>query len=720
MKQWIPSALLLLILCSCSTMRVETTVISGVTNPPSEMTENPFFAESRLPFQAPDFHEIRTEDFLPAFEKGMDQQMAEIEEIVSSSEAPTPENTLVALEESGEILRRVRQVFFNLTSAHTNDELQKLQAKLAPLLSEHSDNILLNQELFDRVSTLYEQRDRLDLDEETRQLLEERHRQFVRSGALLPESEQNRIRKINERLSELTTDFQEKLMEMTREQAVRVEHEEELNGLSRQQIQSAEEAARDRGYESGYLLTITNTTRQPVLANLKNRELREKIWKASSGRGTGEKSGVDTRPLVLEIVSLRAERAELLGYENWAEYAIDPQMAGGPGEVVTMFDELIPNVVANAEEEASRIGRMMEEDGIEGRVEPWDWEFYAERVRNRDYDLNETEVRNYFELERVLREGVFYTMEQLYGIRFEERNDLPVYHPDVRTFTVYNEANEPIGLFYADLFERDSKRGGAWMSSFVSQSRLLDQKPVVMNVLNIPKPPSGEPGLISFDHVTTLFHEMGHALHGLFSDVRYPGLSGTSVPRDFVEFPSTFHENWALYPDVLENIAVHHETGENIPEDLLERLRSAQKFNQGFDTQEYLAAALIDLEWHRLGMGDVPEDPLEFENEVLTEYGLDNPAIPPRYRSPYFSHIFAGGYAASYYAYMWSEVLAADAFAFMIEKGGLNRSNGDHFRQQILSRGGSREAMELYLEFRGSEPDVEHLLRRRGLYNTAD
>lgn len=720
MKQWIPSALLLLILCSCSTMGVETTVISGVTNPPSEMTDNPFFAESRLPFQAPDFNEIRTEDFLPAFEKGMDKQMDEIEEIVSSSEAPTPENTLAALEQSGDILRRVRQVFFNLTSAHTNDELQKIQAKLAPLLSEHSDNILLNQELFDRVSTLYEQRDRLDLDEETRQLLEERHRQFVRSGALLPESDQNRIRKINERLSELTTDFQEKLMEMTREQAVRVDHEEELNGLSSQQIQSAEEAARDRGYESGYLLTITNTTRQPVLANLKNRELREKIWKASSGRGIGENGGVDTRPLVMEIVSLRAERAELLGYENWAEYAINPQMAGGPEEVVTMFDELIPNVVANAEEEESRIERMMEEDGIEGRVEPWDWEYYAERVRNRDYDLNETEVRNYFELERVLRDGVFYTMEQLYGIRFEERNDLPVYHPDVRTFTVYNEANEPIGLFYVDLFERDSKRGGAWMSSFVSQSRLLDQKPVVINVLNIPKPPSGEPALISFDHVTTLFHEMGHALHGLFSDVRYPGLSGTSVPRDFVEFPSTFHEDWALYPDVLENIAVHHETGENIPEDLLERLRRAQKFNQGFDTQEYLAAALIDLEWHRLSMGDIPEDPIEFENEVLAEYGLDNPAIPPRYRSTYFSHIFAGGYAASYYAYMWSEVLAADAFAFMMEQGGLNRSNGDHFRQQILSRGGSREAMELYLEFRGSEPDVEHLLRRRGLYNTAD
>lgn len=720
MKQWIPSALILLILCSCSTMRVKTTVISGVTNPPSEMTDNPFFAASRLPFQAPDFNKIRLEDFLPAFEKGMDQQMAEIEEIVSSSEEPTPENTLAALERSGDVLRRVRQVFFNLTSAHTNDELQRLQAKLAPRLSEHSDNILLNQELFDRISILYEQRDRLDLDEETRQLLEERHRQFVRSGALLPESDQNRIRKINERLSELSTDFQKKLMEMTRERAVRVEREEELSGLSRQQIQSTEEAARDRGYESGYLLTITNTTRQPVLANLKNRELRKKIWKASSGRGTGVNGGVDTRPLVLEIVSLRAERAELLGYENWAEYAIEPQMAGGPAEVVNMFDELIPNVVANAEEEASRIERLMEEDGIEERVEPWDWEFYAERVRNRDYDLNETEVRNYFELERVLRDGVFYTMEQLYGIRLEERNDLPVYHPDVRTFTVYNEENEPIGLFYVDLFERESKRGGAWMSSFVSQSRLLDQKPVVINVLNIPKPPSGEPALISFDYVTTLFHEMGHALHGLFSDVRYPGLSGTSVPRDFVEFPSTFHEDWALYPDVLENIAVHHETGENIPEDLLERLRRAQKFNQGFDTQEYLAAALIDLEWHRLDMGDIPEDPLEFENEVLAKYGLDNPAIPPRYRSPYFSHIFAGGYAASYYAYMWSEVLAADAFAFIIDQGGLNRPNGDHFRQQILSRGGSRKAMELYLDFRGSEPDVEHLLRRRGLYKTAD
>lgn len=707
-------------LCSCSTIHVETTVISGVTNPPSEMTENPFFSESQLPFQAPDFNEIETEDYLPAFEKGMEQQLAEIEEIVSNPEEPTPENTLTALEESGDILRRVRQVFFNLTSAHTNEELQQLQAKLAPLLSEHSDNILLNQKLFERISTLYEQRDRLDLDEETQQLLEERHRQFVRSGALLPASEQNRIRRINERLSELTTDFQEKLMEMTRERAVRVENEEDLAGLSRQQIQSAKEAARDKGYESGYLLTLTNTTRQPILANLKNRELREKIWKASSGRGRGENGGVDTRPLVLEIVSLRAERANLLGYENLAEYAIEPQMADGPEEVINMFKELIPNVVANTEEEASRIENLIREDGIEGKAEPWDWEFYAEKVRNRDYNLNETEVRNYFELDRVLRDGVFYTMEQLYGIRFEERTDLPVYHPDVRTFTVYNDENEAIGLFYADLFERESKRGGAWMSSFVSQSRLLNQKPVVLNVLNIPKPPSGEPALISFDHVTTLFHEMGHALHGLFSDVRYPGLSGTSVPRDFVEFPSTFHEDWALYPDVLEHIAVHHQTGEKIPEELLGRLRRAQTFNQGFDTQEYLSAALIDLAWHRLDNEEIPDDPLAFEMDVLASYGLDNPAIPPRYRSPYFSHIFAGGYAASYYAYMWSEVLAADAFAYMMDQGGLNRQNGDHFRRKILSRGGSREAMDLYLDFRGSEPDVEHLLRRRGLYETGN
>ena len=680
----------------------------------SNMSDNPLFSESTLPFHAPDFDAIKVDHYRPAFEKGMEEELEEIKEIASNTEAPTFENTIVAMEKSGQLLQRTSSVFYNLTSAHTNEEIQAIQKEMAPKLAAHSDDILLNSELYDRVKTLYDKRDELDLTEAEIKLLEDTHRDFVRAGARLSEDEQQRMREINERLSSLTTEFQENLLALTKERTVMVTDKEQLDGLSEDRISAAKEAAEAQD-KAGYLMTITHTTRVPVLKELTNRDLRERVWKASAYRGIGQDGGIDNRPLILEIVQLRAERAELLGYENHAAYKLDPQTAKTPENALDMLTDLIPPVIKNTEQEQAAIKEMMEEDGIDGEVKPWDWNYYAEKVRQAKYNIDQSKVRPYFELDRVLKDGVFFTMNKLFGITFEERNDLPVYHPDVRTFNVYDEDGEQIGLFYADYFERDSKRGGAWMNSYVSQSHLMDKKPVIVNVMNIPKPAEGEPALISFDNATTMFHEMGHAVHGLFSDVKYPSQSGTSVPRDFVEFPSTFEEDWAIQPEVLENYAVHYETGEQIPQDLLDKVIEASNFNQGFDTQEYLAATMLDMEWHLLGTDEIPDDVQAFEKQALTKYNLDMESVPPRYKSPYFAHTFSGGYSANYYSYIWSEVLAADAFAYMQENGGLERENGNRFRKYILSQGGSDEAMDLYQKFRGQEPDVKHLLERRGL-----
>lgn len=688
---------------------------SKTSSQPDSMSNNPLFSASPLPFEAPDFDAIKVEHFRPAFEAGMERELEEMEEIASNPESPTFKNTIVAMEKSGDLLRRTASVFYNLASAHTNDEIQEIQKEMAPKLSAHSDNILLNAELYSRVKTLYDKREQLDLDKASLKLLEDTHREFIRAGAQLSQDEKQRMREINERISTLTTNFQENLLEITKERAVLVDDVEKLDGLSDGRIAAAKEAAAERGHDNQYLLTITNTTRVPVLKELNNRELRQRVWEASAYRGIGQNGGIDNRPIILELVELRAERAELLGYPNHAAYKLDPQTAKTPEAALAMLTDLIPPVIKNTEKEAAAIEEIMRKDGIEGDVKPWDWNYYAEKVRQAEYDIDQSEVRPYFELDRVLKDGVFFTMNKLFGISFEERHDLPVYHPDVRVFNVYDKDGSQIGLFYADYFERDSKRGGAWMNSFVSQSHLLDKKPVIVNVMNIPKPAEGEPALISFDNVTTMFHEMGHALHGLFSDVNYPSQSGTSVPRDFVEFPSTFQEDWAIQPEVLENYAVHYKTGEQIPQELLDKVIEASNFNQGFDTQEYLAATMLDMEWHLLGTGEIPEDVQAFENKALAKYNLDSEAVPPRYKSPYFAHIFSGGYAANYYAYIWSEVLAADAFAYMQEQGGLTSENGDRFRKYILSNGGSQEAMDLYKQYRGQEPDVKHLLERRGL-----
>lgn len=680
-----------------------------------QMNDNPLLSPSTLPFEAPDFGEIKVEHYRPAFKKGMEEELEEIEAIASNPDRPTFENTIVAMEKSGALLQRARSVFYNLTSAHTNDDIQKIQKEMAPKLANHSDNILLNAQLYDRVKTLYEKRNEQDLDKASMKLLEDTHRDFVRAGAQLSEEEKQRMREINERISSLTTEFQENLLEITKERAIPVNNKEKLEGLSEDRISAAREAAKEHNTEAKYLLTITNTTRVPILKELNNRELRQLLWEASAYRGIGQDGGIDNRPIILKLSKLRAERAELLGYPNHAAYKLDPQTAKTPESALNMLTDLIPSVIKNTEKEAEAIEKMMRKDGIEDEVKPWDWNYYAEKVRQAEYNIDQSEVRPYFELNRVLKDGVFYTMNKLFGITFEERNDLPVYHPDVRVFNVYDDNGSQIGLFYADYFERDSKRGGAWMNSYVSQSHLLDKKPVIVNVMNIPKPAEGDPALISFDNVTTMFHEMGHAVHGLLSDVKYPSQSGTSVPRDFVEFPSTFEEDWAIQPKVLENYAVHHETGEQIPQDLLDKVIAARDFNQGFDTQEYLAATMLDMEWHLLSTDDIPGDVQAFENKALAKYDLNMEIVPPRYKSPYFAHIFSGGYAANYYAYIWSEVLAADAFAFMQEQGGLNKENGDRFREFILSQGGSQEAMELYKTYRGQEPEVQHLLERRGL-----
>ena len=676
---------------------------------------NPFYAPSTLPFEAPDFDAISDEHYKPALVAGMEREMGEIEAIATNPEPPTFENTIVAMERSGELLGRVRRVFSNMNSAHTNENIQQIQSEMAPRFAEHSDNIRLNADLFERVRMLYDRKDELELNEAEEKLLRDNYRSFVRSGALLGEMEQQRIREINAELSSLRTEFQQKLLEMTRERAVILDDESELEGLSRDRIAAAKEAAEERGHEGKYLLSITNTTRVPVLTSLKNRDVRQRVWEASAHRGIGQDGGIDTRPIVLRLSELRAERAQLLGYENFATFALEPQTAQNPDNVLNMLTDLIPAVLANTEREAEMIRQKMLEDGIDDQVRPWDWEYYAERVREAEYDIDDAEIRPYFELNRVLEDGVFYAMNRLYGISFEERFDLPVYHEDVRVFDVFDHDGEQLGLFYADYFARDSKRGGAWMSSYVGQSHLLDKKPVVVNVLNIPKPAEGEPALITFDNVTTLFHEMGHGVHGLFSDVKYPSQAMTAVPRDFVEFPSTFEEDWAIHPEVLANYAIHYETGERIPEDLLDRIIAARDFNQGFETQEYVAATMIDMEWHLLAPDEIPDDVIEFENFALAKYNLDYDPVPPRYKSPYFAHIFSGGYSANYYAYIWSEVLAADAFAYMKEQDGLTRGNGDHYRETVLSRGGSREAMDLYMDFRGDEPGVDALLRRRGL-----
>ena len=674
---------------------------------------NPLLTESTLIYQAPQFDIFKDEHFLPAFEQGMKSHLEEIQSIATNPKPPTFENTMVALEKSGALLTRVSLVFFNLTNTDSNPERRDVQKMLAPKLAAHRDNINLNSELFSRISTLYGQREALKLDAESMRLLEEKYSDFVRAGAMLSEEDKAKVRAINEKLSSLTTQFSQNLLASTSAISVIVDDEAELAGLPKNQLDAAAKSAEDAGHEGKFLISITNTTRQPVLASLENRELRQRVWEASAFRAqSGE---YDNTQIISNLAKFRAEKAALLGYDNWASYGLEAQMAGTPKAVYDMLGSMVPAVVANVEQEAADIQKMIEAEGHDFKVQPWDWAYYADKVRQARYDLNASEVKQYFEFERVLEDGVFYTMNKLFGVRFEPRPDLPVYHPDVRAYELFDVNGESLAIFYADYFARKGKRGGAWMSSFVGQSKLLGQKPVVVNVMNIPKAPDGEPTLVSYDHVTTMFHEMGHGVHGMFSNTVYPSLAGTNTSRDFVEFPSTFQEDWAAYPEVIANYAKHHETGEAIPDELLEKVIRSRNFNMGYDTLEYMSAALLDMEWHTISAEEAPTDINAFEAAALAKHNVDLSYVPPRYKSAFFAHSMGGGYSAGYYAYMWSEILAADAYAYVQEMGGLKLENGMKFRKHILSVGNTRPLMESYKAFRGQEPTTDALLIRRGL-----
>jgi peptidyl-dipeptidase Dcp len=676
---------------------------------------NPFAAPSPLPLLTPPFDKIKNEHFMPAFQAGMKQQLDEMKAIAGQKDAPTFENTIVAIEKSGALLSRVSSVFDSLTSAHKNSGLQDIETELAPVRAAHSDNLLLNRPLFQRVEKLWQTKDSLGLTEEQSELLKEHYERFVRAGAKLTDEQQGRIRSINEQLSKLETKFEENLLAITKERSVIVDTAAELDGMTAAEIAAAADLAKERGLDGKYVLQIQNTTRVPILPSLNNRALRQRVWEASAYRGLGRNGGIDNRQVILEIAQLRAEKAAALGYKNHAAYKLQSQLAKTPEAARKMLTDLVPGVMKRVEEEARDLEAMIKESGQNHELAPWDWEYYAEKVRKARFAVDEAAVRPYFKLDTVLTNGVFFTMNKLYGITYRERQDLPVYHPEVRVFDVLDKDGSQIGLFYADYFKRDTKRGGAWMTNFVEQTKLLNQKPVVVNCLNIPLPAEGEPSLISFDNVTTLFHEMGHGLHGLFSDVTYPTVAGANTPRDFVEFPSTFEEDWAIQPEILANYAKHYQTGEPISKELLDKLIAAKKFNKGFETLEYLSAALLDLEWHTLTSDQIPDDLEKFEADVLKKAGVDHPAVPPRYKTAYFAHIWGGGYSAGYYAYLASEVLAADAFAHMMAKGGCTRENGEIFRKEILSRGSSRDPMKSYKAFRGTEPTVDALLIRRGL-----
>lgn len=677
--------------------------------------ENPFFQESPLYMGYPQFDLIDNAHYLPAFERGMEENLAEIEVIATQSDVPTFENTIIQMELAGALLNRVATVFFAMSSAHTNDEINELEQQLAPELSAHQDAILLNRELFARVNTLYEQRNDLGLNAESVRLLEDYHVDFVRAGASLNEDQQDRMRELNAEIAVLETQVSQNILSEANELAIVVNSREELTGLSEGRIDAAGEAAEARGLNGQFVLPLLNTSGQPALANLQNRALRERIHTTSLSRGSrgGE---FDNRQLLSDIMRLRAERAQLLGYSNHAEYILEVQTAQTVDAVNQRLAELAPPAAANATREAADLQQMIVEDDQDFQLASWDWDFYTERLRSARFDFDANQLRPYFEIDNVLQRGVFYAAEQLFGITFEELTDLPVYQEDVRVFEVFDADGETLAIFIGDFYARPSKRGGAWMNAYISQSGLQGTQPIVANHQNITKPPEGEPTLLTFDEVTTMFHEFGHALHGMFSDVEYPSFAGTRVPRDFVEYPSQVNEMWATWPEVLENYAVHYESGEPMPIELLEKVLSTQTFNQGFSTTEYLAASIVDQALHQLTPEAVPsaEEMMEFEAAALESAGIALDVVPPRYRATYFNHIM-GGYSAGYYSYIWSEVLDADTVEWFKENDGLQRENGDHFRRTLLSRGGSEEAMQLFRNFRGRDAEIEPLLVRRGL-----
>lgn len=676
---------------------------------------NPFFTESDLYLRYPPFDRIENGHYAPAFERGMADHLEEIQAIAENPEPPTFDNTLVAMERSGALLDRVARVFYAMASAHTNETIEEVRSEMAPKLAAHGDAILLNDQLFQRVKSIHDARDTLELDPEAYRLVEETYRDFVRAGALLNAEQKEQLKAYNAELASLQTEFSQNVLGEVNAKAIVVDDPARLDGLGEEGVARAAEAAKARDMEGKYVLPLLNTSGQPSLSSLTDRELRQEIMETSLGRGSsgGE---FDNREILTRVATIRAERAQLLGYPNHAAYSLENQTARTVDAVNDRLGSLAPAAVANAKKEAAELQTMIETEGGDFELAAWDWSFYTEKLRKEKFDFDESQLKPYFELDNVLTKGVFFAAEKVYGLTFQERQDLPTYHPDVRVWEVFEEDGSTLGLFIEDMYARESKRGGAWMNAYVSQSGLLGTQPVVANHLNIPKPPGGEPTLLTWDEVTTLFHEFGHALHGLFSNVNYPSFAGTSVPRDFVEYPSQVNEMWADWPEVLANYAVHFETGEPLPQEMLDKVLASSQFNEGFRTTEYLAAALLDQAWHQRTPEEVPnaDGLLAFEAQALEDAGVAFEPVPPRYRSTYFSHII-GGYSAGYYSYIWSEVLDADSVEWFKENGGMLRENGDHFRRTLLSRGGSRDAMMLFEDFRGRAPDVQPLLERRGL-----
>jgi peptidyl-dipeptidase Dcp len=675
--------------------------------------ENPFALRSTLEYEMPDFSRINDESYLPAFHAGCAEQLHEVHEIIKQDEI-TFENTVVAMERSGQMLMRVLVVFYNKSSSDTTPRLDEIEEELAPKLSAHMDAIRLNQKLFGRIKHLHENRDSLELNNEDSWLLERYYMDFTHAGAHLTDAQREELTVLNEELSKLETQFGKNLLTDTNDLGVVVDDVAELEGLSENEIAACAAAAKSRGLEGKWLVGMVNFTGHPLLASMKNRSLRERVMKNSLIKGARNNEN-DNRPVILQIVKLRAKRAELFGVKTHAEHVLQDRNAQNPANVHKMLQQIAPAAVRNARLEGADLQKSIDAAGENYSLQSWDWALYTEAVRMEKYNLDTSAMRPYFELERVLQDGVFFAANKLFGISFKERPDIVTYHPDARAFEVFNEDGSKLALFIGDFYTRDSKRGGAWMNNLVDQNHLLGQLPVVVNNLNVPKPPAGQPTLLTYDEITTLFHEFGHTLHGILSDVKYPRFSGTSVERDFVEFPSQVNEMWLTWPEVLDNYAIHYETGEKIPQEWVDNLKAASAFNEGHATTSYLAAAILDLAWHSLDADATVEDVEEFEAKAIESYGLNYSPVPTRYRSTYFSHIFAGGYSAGYYGYIWSEVLDADTVDWFKENGGLTRANGDHFRKTLLSRGGSINSMQMFRNFRGRDATIEPLLKRRGL-----
>lgn len=693
---------------SCTTMKTND-IKQEMPVPDASLSSNPFMKKSKLQYEAPEFDKIKNEHFKPAFEFGLKQHDAEILKIANNSEAATFENTIVALEKSGEVLKRTVITFSNLTSANTNPTLQALDEEYAPIFAAHSDKMFLNENLYKRIKSITEN----GLDSESKRLLQFYKQNFEIAGANLSAADKEKLKQVNQELASLSTQYSNKLLEARKQGGVFFSDAKELDGLSTDEIEAAASDAKNAGQTGKYLLALQNTTQQPLLQNLKNRATREKLFKASWQRA--EKGDAnDTRETIEKLAKLRLKKAQILGKKSFAEWKLQDQMAKNPEAAVKLMNQIATPAVETAGREAKDIQDLIDQQKGGFKVEPWDWNFYAEQVRKAKFDLDENQIKPYFEITTVLEKGVFFAAEKFYGLTFKKRTDLPVYHPDVVTYEVFDHDGKSIAIYYLDFYTRDSKSGGAWMSNYVEQSYLLGTKPVIVNCYNYQKPAPGKPSLISYDDVSTIFHEFGHSIHGMFASQKYPSLSGTNVPRDFVEFPSQINEHWALDPVVLKNYALHYETKQPIPQALVDKIKKASTFNQGYMTTELVSAAALDMDWHSVTSENQLLPVLDFEKQSLASHGFTLATVPPRYHTPYFAHIWGGGYSAGYYAYLWSETLDNDAWEWIKNNGGLTRENGDRFRKYILSVGNSVDLNQAFRDFTGHDPDIKPLLRNRG------